>query len=109
MFDANLRYLPKGYKFFADVYTCEQGTPLYEAGVRVGHVLYGEMLDESEKNPTVSLRVGDSSILVSDDEEFYEYWLVYAGNIKDGELHDFISDESKIKAIKILKEYNYEQ
>jgi len=103
MFDANMRYLSKGCTFFADVNICVEGTPLYKAGVREGGVVYCEMLDESEKNPRVKFFVEGTDVVVTDEEDSYDYWFVYAGNVKDGELHDFISDTSKNQAIKILK------
>ena len=50
MFDANLRHLPNGHKFFAEVWGCKKGCSLYKLGVRKeDELVLCEMLDNDER------------------------------------------------------------
>ena len=101
MFDANMRHLKKGTKFFADVWNVSKR--MQDKGIKNKDVIFCTMLDDCDEKPTVSVMLDQKSFIVTYEEDFYDKWLVYAGYIDDeGELHDFINKESKNKARKML-------
>lgn len=102
MFDANLRHLPNGHKFFAEVGNCEKGCSLYKLGVRKeDELVLCEMLDNDEENdhinPTVRfLFKGNTAEIRSweEGEKLISTWLVYAG---DYDLEGFLpQDEERL-------------
>lgn len=100
MFDANLRHLKKGSKYFAKVHSCHKGS-LFDAGVKYGDILQCEMLSDSHQNPLVKIKVSKGYIKVRHNEDFYDWGVVYEGQL-DGT--DFINEESKRIAMAQLKE-----
>lgn len=112
MFDSNLRHLPNGHKFFAEVLGCENGCSLYEMGVRKeDELVLCEMLDNDEENDHMNLTVifffkGNTSEIKSceEKEELLSTWIVYAGN---SDLTGFLpQDEERLipLAMKLLME-----
>ena len=55
MFDANMKYLPKGWKFFAEVSGAKGA--LANLGLKCGDIVQCHMLNESENNPCVDLLI----------------------------------------------------
>lgn len=100
MFDANMRHLPEGKEFFAEVHYVEGSSRLKQLGVVGGDVLFCKMLGGGSENPLVKFvtKTGIPFTMKNwdgceeDDEDFY---LVYSGN-RDGS--GFICDEWKGKA-----------
>ncbi len=102
MFDANARYLPEGTKFFVDVMSIKPTSTLAKVGIKKDDVLFCTMMDEDALNPRVTIH-HDTDILVIHRDEFYEYWLVFAGFLdENNELQGFIDESSKIKAQTIM-------
>lgn len=106
MFDANMRHLPKGYEFFAEVHCLKENSSLAKAGVKTGDVLLCTMLSIGNKNPKVKVFLPDGRTLYvrswdsGDEDELFDTWLVFSGK-KD--LSGFICDKEKSKARKYLK------
>lgn len=96
MFDANMRHLPKGTKFFAKCHYYQDN----ELGLKKGDVYLCEMLTQCNENPFIIVRL-DSGIWhsLTNETDFYDKLFTYEGNI---DLTDFISDESKQKAENLL-------
>jgi len=80
MFDANMRYLPKGKKFFAEVFSA--GKRLKKLGVNKGELLLCHMLNESGEDPCVDILVNGKLITISSGtgEMDFSDNLVYTGN-----------------------------
>ncbi len=106
MFDANMRYIEEGKKFFAEVYNSSKGTLLYNSGIRNGEVVYCTMSigrTEETDNPTVTIHLVDRDVVITHEQDFEDTWLVYAGCVdKEGKLHDFIDKSVEKKAGKVL-------
>tara|TARA_Y100001956_G_C3983913_1_gene126309 strand:+ start:34 stop:342 length:309 start_codon:yes stop_codon:yes gene_type:complete len=100
MFDANLRHLPKGYEFFAYVWTCEK---VNKYNFKKDDVILCTMLDEDNKDPRVTLHLKSGDVTITHRDDFYEWNLVYAG-AKD--LTGFLPQEEhyRQKAKKLLEE-----
>tara|TARA_R100000541_G_C1897352_1_gene83949 strand:+ start:16039 stop:16386 length:348 start_codon:yes stop_codon:yes gene_type:complete len=112
MFDANLRHLPNGHKFFAEVWGCKKECSLYKLGVRKeDELVLCEMLDNDEENdhmnPTVRFFFkGNTAEIKSweNEEKLLSTWIVYAG---DYDLKGFLpQDEERLipLAMKLLME-----
>lgn len=105
MFDANMRHLRKGYRFFAEVHSCSEGSSLYEAGVRTGDILFAIMLSIGHNNPRVKFFLKDGKSIISRsweegvDTKYLGSLLVYAGS---EDMSGFIHDNVKQKAKEIL-------
>lgn len=101
MFDANMRHLRKGYRFFAEVHSCSEGSILYEAGVRRGDILFAIMLSIGR----VKFFLKDGTSIISRsweegaDTKYLGSLLVYAGS---EDMSGFIHDHVKQKAKEIL-------
>ena len=115
MFDANLRDLPQGYKFFAELKMCKEGSKIYNNGFRKGDVLLCEMMDEPtgtdelRDNPTIKIYKNKGKKFFfckswEDGEKLFSHLLVYSGS---GDLTDFLPQEGHIleKAKLLLEEY----
>ena len=98
MFDANMRYLPKGLKFFAKVWGVSQS--LKDLGVKVDDILMCHMLNDGHDNPCVDITIKGRIISLDSDTDFYDNWLVYEG-CQDGT--GFIDKESKQIAMKLIE------
>ncbi len=100
MFDANLRHLPNGHKFFTEVWGCKKGCSLYKLGVcKEGELVFCEMLDNDEENdhmnPTVKFYFkGNTAEIKSweEDENPLSYWAIYAG---DYDLKGFLPQDKE--------------
>lgn len=109
MFDANMAHLPKNKEFFAEVYSCDKDSVLYEVGVRTGDVILCTMLEDDKKDPEIIIHLDSGKhrlyYRTSEDVFFDSAWLVYAGN-KD--LTGFLPQEEhiRLKAKKLLEEIN---
>ena len=62
MFDANMRCLPKGAEFFAEVYCMSPEDPLYSYGVESRDVFLCTMLDDFEEQPNIIVDLKDKDI-----------------------------------------------
>jgi len=80
MFDANMRHLPKGRKFFAKVYSTGGAFPHRDK------MFLCEMMTKEHENPTVDF----GGLLVS-SEGSGDSWIVFEGN---EDLTGFISKSS---------------
>lgn len=100
MFDANARYIPKGMKFFVSVWSAKEDN---ELGIKTDDVILCTMLDEENENPRVALHLKTGDVVLTHREDYYDWWLVYAGN-KD--LTGFLPQEGhiRLKAKKLLEE-----
>jgi hypothetical protein len=94
MFDANMSHLPKGHRFFAEVYTVSD--KLKAKGINKGDLILCHMLNSGYENPCVDMLVNGKLLTVSSHQDFCENWFVYTGNA-DGT--GFIKDELKRKAM----------
>ena len=98
MFDANMRHLPKGKRFFAKICGLKEGHPVRYIGINSNLVLC-EMLSDEHENPTVRFYGSKCNVDVSDSESGIGSWLAYEGN---EDLTGFICNESKAMAEGIL-------
>lgn len=91
MFDANMRYLPKGHKFIADVWGVKEGTVLHQSGVRKHSYILCTMMEDSEENPRVTVHLDEMDVIVdSHGEGLFAYHILYMGTVNDdGSLSDF--------------------
>jgi len=94
MFDANMRYLPKGYRFFAEVHSVDEQGALFSYGLRRGDVVMCHMLNRNHKDPLVDVTINRKVFTVSGRR--IKDWIVYAGNINAET--DFIHDRVRDKA-----------
>jgi hypothetical protein len=99
MFDANMRWLPKGKEFFAEFRGVRVGHPLKQYSEN-HNVILCEMLSTGRHNPVVRFFLDDSYLDISDKECGCGSWLVYAG-CKDG--NDFINQDIKREAMSLLE------
>ena len=101
-FDANMRNLPKGKLFFAEVYSCIKGSDLYEYDIRKGDLLYCEMMSHCSEDPVVCIKTDYSgNIMTWDSKDTDLVWLVYTGNV-DGT--GFICDSTRDNAMQLMEE-----
>ncbi len=105
MFDANMRDLPKGELFFAEVHGLKENSSLIDCGVKVGDILLCTMLSIGDNNPRVKVHfpIGPSVTIRSWDthceDKLFDTYLVYSGYLKDDKtLGGFIEDCWKRKA-----------
>ena len=106
MFDANMRNLPKGHHFIADVWGLKRDTVLAKAGIRKHSYILCTMMDDSEENPriTVHLEVGDI-VVDSHSEGVFAYHILYMGTVnKDGSLSDFNQANDLSRAERFMSE-----
>ena len=100
-----MRCLPKGLQFFCLVHYCSNSI-LETLGATSGDILRCKMLDDSEHKPRVSIKINGKVSIIKYDEDFYEMFLVYEG-CTDGE--GFICDDSKRRAMEIMKDAKYKR
>lgn len=102
MFDANMRYLPKGTKFFAKVYSVDEESHLYDKGLRNNDLVYCEMLSENGNiaEAVVMMDIYGEMHEVREEDSFEDSWLVYAGKA-DGT--DFINLRDKNTAMALMR------
>lgn len=106
MFDANMRYLPKGHQFLADVWGVKEGTILHQHGVRKHSYILCTMMDDSEDNPRVTVHLDSQDVVVdSHSEGLFAYHILYMGTVnKDGSLEDFVYDNDLARAKRFMAE-----
>lgn len=89
MFDANMRHLPNGHKFFAETGNIDKNSQMYKNGFREKDTLvYCVMLDNDEDNdhdnPLVMMYRKDGVSFYEksqeNGDELWSTWLVYAGD-----------------------------
>lgn len=100
MFDANMRHLSKGKKFFCKVHYCDEHCKSFSLGIRKGDLFLCTMMDEAPENPSVIFHKKSGDVVISDRDDGSKSWIVYEG-LGDG-MTDFISEESQTKAMQIL-------
>lgn len=102
MFDANMRYLPKGKKFFAKItyLDMEEQAQLYKKGYKSGDILVCEMLTDCHKEPYVRVTEKEGSFILKDSDSEWD-WIIYEGN-QDGT--GFLNGWEKMIAMDKLKE-----
>lgn len=110
MFDANMKHLPKGLEFFAEVWDCEEDSVLYNEGIRVGDILLCTMLSIGSENPRIIVHLDHGNIRIRnldtyDVDGMADTWLVYSGR-KD--LTNFIDFHCREKAARLLEDRGYE-
>ena len=96
MFDANMRHLPKGRKFFCKIHYIDDGD-LYLKGVRGGDIIECEMRRFSPENPLVTFKISGCNLKIR-EEDTGDSWIVYEGNV-DGT--GFICDKSRAIAMEM--------
>jgi hypothetical protein len=101
MFDANMRYLPEGFKFFARVNSCKVGCKAHRLGVRYKDIIPCTMLEETHKNPCVRFHLPHGSLDIRGwgEEGGFDFGAEYEGNLTLG---GFISEDSRSTASEIL-------
>ena len=101
MFDANARHIPRGRKFFVDIYYSSDR--LKARGINKGDLVYCHMLNESHENPCVDMMVEGNmiSVCANSEDDQMEDWLVYAGR-PDGT--DFICEKTRVRAMAIMED-----
>lgn len=106
MFDANMRHLPKGHKAVGAVWGCEEGTVLYNYGVREGDYIKFTMLDEEDDNPEIIVHLNRGDLRVSSHVEgLFAYTILYWCTIDDDNSYsDFCYKEDKIAMLKYFEE-----
>lgn len=115
MFDANMRHLPNGSIFFAEVFTVKKDSRLGKFGYNKNDLVLCEMLDNDEENDHNNSKVRfynkgktlDCKSWGDGGELFSTYWIVFAGCYEDGELKSFLPQyEERLKpiAMELLKE-----
>ena len=98
MFDANMRHLPKGAEFFAEVYACDE--VLAGHGLRNNDVILCEMLEDDVENPLIKFLLNGEWTHLKANDCFEDNWFVYAGR---RDLTGFINSKVKDKARAILE------
>lgn len=98
MFDANMRYLPKGKEFFAEFRGVSDDHPFKKYSER-HNVILCQMLSDEHENPTVRFFADGECFDLSDEDCGLKTWMAYAG-CKDG--RGFINNKIKNEAMKIL-------
>ncbi|AFK66706.1 hypothetical protein COPG_00110 [Colwellia phage 9A] len=85
MFDANMSHLPKGFRFFAEVWSGERGQ-LKNHGLKSGDMVQCHMLNEDSKNPCVDLLIDGKLLTVQNYKKGGSYHdrLVYSGDLDGG-------------------------
>ena len=99
MFDANMRYLPKGRWFFAKVQGASDS--MASKGVKANDLILCHMLNSGNEKPCVDMILNGKPFTISDDTDFYDNWFVFEGNF---DLTGFIDKESKEIAGQIIKD-----
>ena len=97
MFDANMRYIPFGRRFFAELIAPDANDKVSH-GLNQGDVVLCYMCTEGPKNPSVIMMVNSDHIEASCRSTGHA-WFIYAGRT-DGS--GFIDDGVKDKALSIL-------
>lgn len=112
MFDANMRYLPKGHKFIGIMWGCEDTSPLYKHYKGMDTLILCTMLDDDEDNPQVEVHFSDGTNLLvrsHDESEFKGLWMhkvLYFGTVtEEGKLVDFRYQGDYDLAKKFLEEF----
>ena len=100
MFDANMRYLPKGHKFFVEGHISKDN-PLRKICTKETKLLKCEMLSKGSENPVVIFKnviEGREVTLTLSENCTGDDWLRYAGTINGG---GFICNKTKAVAEKM--------
>jgi hypothetical protein len=98
MFDANMRYIKSGYRFFAKLSFLDKADKTGH-GLNNNDVVLCYMITAGHENPTVIMMVEGKHIPVSCHDSMFS-WFSYAGHT-DGT--GFINDKVKAKALKVMK------
>lgn len=97
MFDANMRYIPKGKTFFAEVRgSLPEEHPLADRGTRV---FLCTMITRGHENPLVKFTDTKGTIWLNDRSSGRYAWVVYAG-LPNGE--GFIHEDVKAECMALL-------
>ena len=109
MFDANMRCLPKGHRFLADVWGVKENTILHNNGVKKHSYILCTMLDDCEDNPRVTVHLKGKDVIVdSHSEGLFAYHILYMGTVNsDNSLQDFQYENDIVRAEKFMKENGY--
>lgn len=102
MFDANLKYIPKGRRVFVEVLGLGESSKLAELGVKVNDLVLCTMLDDSHEACSIRIILPKGkSLKIRSDEDFYDLWLIYAGNgdAKEG----FLNEKQRLRAQRVLE------
>lgn len=100
MFDANMRHLSKGHKFFCKVYSLEEDSDLYRAGGRLGELYQCTMLSKQHDNPMVEFIINEKPHNIrSQQAGYFGSWVIYEGG---QDLADFINSDNLEIATKIM-------
>ncbi len=97
MFDANMRYIKSGSRFFAELISQDEKDSSGH-GLKRNDVVSCYMTTDSHENPTVIMMTKGDHIAVSCAESKFS-WFVYAGRPNGT---GFIHEKVKVKAKAIL-------
>lgn len=75
MFDANMRHLPKGKRFYAEMCGTREDHPVRNLGL-TSRLILCEMLSEDHENPLVRFYGGVGAVDVSDEESGIGSWCI---------------------------------
>lgn len=104
MFDANMRYLPKGMEFFAEIRWLREDHPLTDL-FKGSKIVLCTMLSKESKDPSVTFHLPDNStVTLAYKECGRKSWIVYAGQAAG---KDFLTQfpEVRVSAKKYLEEH----
>ncbi len=112
MFDANMRHLCKGLKFFAEVHAVRGNSPLVNEGVKSGDILLCTMLSIGNYNPRIKVHFPNGRSIITrhwdhhDEDKLLDTMLVFSGILKDdGTFGSFIEDCWKTKAQNLMEKF----
>ena len=97
MFDANMRYIRSGQRFFAELTSLDEEDKTGH-GLNSHDVVLCYMVTQGHENPTVIMMIGGLYVPVSCSSSGFS-WFVYAGRPNGG---GFIEKKVKAKALKLL-------
>ena len=97
MFDANMRHLPKGYKFFAKCWGNGGNEKLINEGIGKDSIFLCTMLSKGSENPAVM--IGNTQL--TNKEIFYDSTIFYCGSL-DGTGFYPNFPEDRVAAFKLI-------
>ncbi|CAL9973583.1 hypothetical protein VPHD480_0178 [Vibrio phage D480] len=103
LFDANMRALPQGYEFVANVRgTVKELLPHVESGDYVRC----RMLDECDKTPRVEIILKSGNVILQETLGRFDGWLTYEGHIDL--VTDYPYEHIRAEAVEFFKRYDNE-
>lgn len=99
MFDANMRYLKAGTKFFAKVHYLDEESALHSYGIKANDLIICQMMDDDHTAPSIIIHLEEEVDAYFRDSLTEDSWIVYEGKY---DLTDFINKKSLAIAKRML-------